>query len=272
VYGGLNFLGQGYLAYHALRWQPYINVAADTQSHAALESNADRFPLLLLNPPIVGNPLDDGTWLQLVVVPRQTRLPILGVVDDDIFQPPPPFRDDEGWVLPTGRRDHRPVTLVHVDPDFVAPKALDDSFWLAIVTVKRDPRIELVTANDEVGPKLDEQYWHELLAPRTRRPSELVSADEEIVPQPIVFVPVEEYGPRFLSIEVPFFGMAYGSDSAGYAPTFFPEEDYAQQVVGMGEVRWGQSWGGDGASFGAAPPPVGGFDPWHRHYRRMSRR
>ena len=40
----------------AVRWQPFIDLAADTHSHETLEDNDDRYPLLLLNPPAAAPP------------------------------------------------------------------------------------------------------------------------------------------------------------------------------------------------------------------------
>ena len=43
----------------AVRWQPYLDLAADTQTHEPLEDNADRYPFLLLNPPAPAPPADE---------------------------------------------------------------------------------------------------------------------------------------------------------------------------------------------------------------------
>ena len=47
LFAGIQFGGR---VYADLRWQPYLDRATDSQSHASLEANADRYPFLLLNP------------------------------------------------------------------------------------------------------------------------------------------------------------------------------------------------------------------------------
>jgi hypothetical protein len=54
LFAGIMFGGR---VYADLRWQPFINLTTDTQSHSPLESNDDRYPFLLLDaaaaPPVV---------------------------------------------------------------------------------------------------------------------------------------------------------------------------------------------------------------------------
>ena len=48
-----------------MRWQPFIDLAADTHDHEPLEDNDDRYPLLLLLPPSPAPPAagDGPKWM-----------------------------------------------------------------------------------------------------------------------------------------------------------------------------------------------------------------
>lgn len=177
------------------------------------------------------------------------------------FQGPPPAfaPDDEPWVRHEPQRAAPFVRAFAAEDDIVpqpAAFAPDEVYWHSSQRELAQRAPWVASADDEITPKLDEEYWLQLQrrgrAPYTGR----FDADDELVPQPVGFVPDEEYGPRYVFIEEPRFAQAWVSDGASsgaVAPTFTPDEEYWQRVLLLDDPRWAQAWVSDGAASAPAP-------------------
>jgi hypothetical protein len=174
--------------------------------------------------------------------------------------------------------ERRPAYAVFSADDDIVPLPAafspDEDYWLQLY-VRLAPQLARVfSADDEIIPKPQEDYWLQLLARQEQRRVSPFISDDEIVPQPAVFVPDEEYGPRFVCISEPQFTQLWVSDGAGSAPPlaeFLPSEDYWQRFLIMEEPRLAQMWVSDGAASSVVVPPAPGVARYIPQWRRRRR-